>query len=102
MSRRFLVVHLSTYSHALPKPIAHYQANIVWSGIKRVNTTDRTCRQYYPDFTIKDRSVIVMEELPYPNQLSQVDNIETSNITVYSKKMWSENDQLFFEVKKGE
>ena len=43
-----------------------------------------------------------MEELPYPNQLSQVDNIETSNITVYSKKMWSENDQLFFEVKKGE
>ena len=40
-----------------------------------------------------------MEEMPYPNQLSHIDTMETSRITVYSKHMWAENDQLFIELK---
>ena len=100
-TRRFQVTRLATYPHALPKPIAHYKAHMVWSGILQVNTTDKTCRKYSPDydFTSENRAIVVMEETPYPNQLSQVDMVQTSTITVYDKHMWAENDQLFIELK---
>jgi hypothetical protein len=74
---------------------------MVWSGILQVNTTDKTCRKYSPDydFTSENRAIVVMEETPYPNQLSHVDMVQTSTITVYNKHMWAENDQLFIELK---
>lgn len=99
--RRFQVTRLTTYPHVLPKPVAHYKANMVWSGVMRINTTDRTCCRFSPDFdfTSEKRAVVIMEEAPYPNHLSHIDTIETSNITVYNKHMWSENDQLFIELK---
>ena len=98
--RRFQVTRLTTYPHALPKPTAHYSANMVWSGVMRINTTDRTCCRFSPefDFTSENRALVVMEEMPYPNQLSHIDTIETSRITVYNKHMWAENDQLFIEI----
>lgn len=101
MTRRFQVTRLTTYPYALPKPIAQYKANVVWSGILQVNTTDRTCRRFSPefDFSSENRAIVIMEETPYPNQLSHVDMIETSNIIVYNKHMWAENDQLFIELK---
>jgi hypothetical protein len=40
-----------------------------------------------------------MDEMPYPNQLSHIDMAEVANITVFSKHMWAENDQLFIELK---
>jgi hypothetical protein len=101
MPRRFQVTRLATYPYALPKPIAHYKANMVWSGIMQVNTTDRTCRRFSPefDFTTENRALVVVEEMTYPHQLSHVDMVEISNITVYNKHMWAENDQLFIELK---
>ena len=101
MPRRFQVTRLATYPYALPKPIAHYKANMVWSGIMQVNTTDRTCRRFSPefDFTKENRALVVMEEMAYPNQLSHVDMVEISSIVVYNKHMWAENDQLFIELK---
>jgi hypothetical protein len=99
MPRRFHVTRLSTYPYTLPAPIAHYQANMVWSGVMRINTTDRTCRKFSPDITTQNRKVIVMEEMAYPNQISNVDLFETTRVTVYNKHMWAENDQLFIELK---
>jgi len=100
-TRRFQVTRLTTYPYALPKPIAHYKAHMVWSGVLQVNTTDKTCRKYSPefDFTTENRALVVMEETPYPNHLSHVDMVETSSITVYNKHMWAENDQLFIELR---
>ena len=101
MPRRFHVTRLATYPYTLPTPIAHYTANMVWSGIMQINTTDRTCRRFSPefDFTKENRALVVMEEMPYPHHISHIDIVEVSRITVFNKHMWSENDQLFIELK---
>jgi hypothetical protein len=101
MTRRFQVTRFKTYPYTLPTPTAHYIANMVWSGVMRVNTTDRTCFRFSPEFDFKgeNRAIVVMEEMPYPNQLSHIDVVEAATITVYSKHMWAENDQLFIELK---
>ena len=99
MQRRFHVSRLATYPYALPTPVARYRANMVWSGVLQVNITDRTCRRFSPDITSDNRLHVIMDEMPYPNQLSHIDMAEVANITVFSKHMWAENDQLFIELK---
>ena len=78
----------------MPTPQKVYKTAFIWSGLLQLNTHEKTCRTFSPS----EDGTLVIHEVPYPNHLPRVDNLEEVEVKIYNKHMFSENGDLFITV----
>lgn len=87
-------LQLQNSSYPLPKPLKQYETTLIWSGQTCYDTTAQKGRRFFAD-----GNHMVMEDVPYPQTLNNVEHTEKVLYTLYSAVplIWSENDDLFVE-----